>query len=614
MSKSYKYIIDVAANNQKFVTGMQTVTRQVAQTDQQVRSMQAQVNSTVKSFRNIALVASAAGAVTAGFMSLIQNAPEAYNVQAQAEQALLTGLKGRVDVQRRLIKQASELQGRTLFGDEETVRAQSLIAMFVKEEEHITRLIPLVQDFAQVKQMSLASAADLVTKTFASSTNALARYGIEIEGSAGSAERLESIIGKLNDAYGGQAEDAAGVGTGAITQLKNAYSDLGEEIGRLMVSQTNQANSFVRLLTNMTKGISGFTAKMATLTDTGLSFSQAFVSAFFATDDDIEVLNTALTHTKVRVDSLDNSTKNFNATTDQSKGKIYSLNELQQKQVDTYGQINERLKQYNDLLGVTSINNTHQIALINAEVIALQAKKKALDGMSTVERVGNMDTMSGLPTGLVTYSGEGSEALADMQNFINGNIEAVKALQFAWMDFGSQYDTILQGMYDGFEDITMMHVVAGDFINQMMSTAKEGAGSFEEFAKAIGSAARSSINAFIAEGVAGAVSTALAKSGIPFPLNMVAGAVAAAGATTLLNAAIPKFANGGIVSGPTIGMIGEYPGAKSNPEVIAPLNKLRDMINPSGGTTVIMPDGIDIDGYKLRILLKKVEKSLAYRS
>jgi hypothetical protein len=46
---------------------------------------------------------------------------------------------------------------------------------------------------------------------------------------------------------------------------------------------------------------------------------------------------------------------------------------------------------------------------------------------------------------------------------------------------------------------------------------------------------------------------------------------------------IPGFASGGIVSGPTMAMVGEYPGAKTNPEVIAPLDKLRSMI---GGNTV----------------------------
>jgi len=45
------------------------------------------------------------------------------------------------------------------------------------------------------------------------------------------------------------------------------------------------------------------------------------------------------------------------------------------------------------------------------------------------------------------------------------------------------------------------------------------------------------------------------------------------------------FADGGIVSGPTMGLVGEYPGAKTNPEVIAPLDKLRSMM---GGQNVVV--------------------------
>ena len=46
---------------------------------------------------------------------------------------------------------------------------------------------------------------------------------------------------------------------------------------------------------------------------------------------------------------------------------------------------------------------------------------------------------------------------------------------------------------------------------------------------------------------------------------------------------ISSFADGGIVSGPTLGLVGEYPGARTNPEVIAPLDKLRGML---GGQAV----------------------------
>lgn len=67
---------------------------------------------------------------------------------------------------------------------------------------------------------------------------------------------------------------------------------------------------------------------------------------------------------------------------------------------------------------------------------------------------------------------------------------------------------------------------------------------------------------------------------LPFPWNIVAIGAAVAAAMAAF-ATIPKFANGGIVSGRTLAEVGEYPGASSNPEVIAPLSKLKDMISGS---------------------------------
>jgi hypothetical protein len=52
------------------------------------------------------------------------------------------------------------------------------------------------------------------------------------------------------------------------------------------------------------------------------------------------------------------------------------------------------------------------------------------------------------------------------------------------------------------------------------------------------------------------------------------------------------FAKGGIVYGPTNALVGEYAGARTNPEVIAPLNKLKKLIEPaSGGYTNVTVGG-----------------------
>jgi len=56
------------------------------------------------------------------------------------------------------------------------------------------------------------------------------------------------------------------------------------------------------------------------------------------------------------------------------------------------------------------------------------------------------------------------------------------------------------------------------------------------------------------------------------------------------NMAFPakKFANGGVISGPTMGLMGEYPGAANNPEVVAPLDKLKTLIGSGSGGQFVL--------------------------
>lgn len=74
-----------------------------------------------------------------------------------------------------------------------------------------------------------------------------------------------------------------------------------------------------------------------------------------------------------------------------------------------------------------------------------------------------------------------------------------------------------------------------------------------------------------------------AHASIPFVgFGIASGFVSAATAMVEAIGVMP-FAKGGVVSGPTLALVGEYAGASNNPEVIAPLDKLRSLIQPQGG-------------------------------
>jgi hypothetical protein len=73
---------------------------------------------------------------------------------------------------------------------------------------------------------------------------------------------------------------------------------------------------------------------------------------------------------------------------------------------------------------------------------------------------------------------------------------------------------------------------------------------------------------------------------------------------------VTGFANGGIISGPTMGLVGEYPGARQNPEVIAPLNKLQSIIGKSSnGGNIKVTGEVRVDGQDLLIAIERANET-----
>ena len=73
---------------------------------------------------------------------------------------------------------------------------------------------------------------------------------------------------------------------------------------------------------------------------------------------------------------------------------------------------------------------------------------------------------------------------------------------------------------------------------------------------------------------------------------------------------VPKFAQGGIVKSPTLGLMGEYAGARSNPEVIAPLNKLNSMMGSNQSATRVDVGGsFELSGENLIVALDRAQET-----
>jgi len=173
------------------------------------------------------------------------------DVQAKAEAKVQQALKTTNQAVgynfRQLADYASELQGKTLFGDETILDKSTarLLAFTNITGENFKRTQALALDLATALEMDLGSASLQLGKALsdpATKLSSLSRAGITFSkeqtevikqlaetGNVAKAQGL--ILDELEKKFGGQAEAAARTGLGAVQQLKNAWGDFLEQIG-----------------------------------------------------------------------------------------------------------------------------------------------------------------------------------------------------------------------------------------------------------------------------------------------------------------------------------------------------------------------------------------------
>ena len=176
---------------------------------------------------------------------------------------------------------------------------------------------------------------------------------------------------------------------------------------------------------------------------------------------------------------------------------------------------------------------------------------------------------------------------------ISSLTDALQGNRGAWETITSVVDAAIQ-IYQGVSSIiaiinaltaataTSNTVVAASGVATATATAAKVAAAPEEVAAATVSTIAVKAQAMAYRELAASEFMA-AHASIPF-----AGAGIAAGFIAMMeglvaSVAVTPFANGGLVYGPTLALMGEYGGASSNPEVIAPLDKLKSLIGDAGG-------------------------------
>ena len=146
-------------------------------------------------------------------------------------------------------------------------------------------------------------------------------------------------------------------------------------------------------------------------------------------------------------------------------------------------------------------------------------------------------------------------------------------------------------------------------LGEFSSSVEDGVSSFKELAQAAVRAATVIVKTLIQQGVAAAIANTLKGATgllglLAIPIAGAAGSLAAGLFSSLIGKiTAPKLALGGLAYGETLATVGDNPNAAIDPEVIAPLSKLKSILGDGGGGTLEER----ISGNDLLILLNRAQ-------
>lgn len=644
--------------------------------------------------------------VTAPLAALGTMSVMAWDKQAKAMAQVETGLRttgGAAGFAKdELLSMASELQGKTLFGDEEILQSATaqLLTFTSVAGEQFARAQAAALDLSTRLNTDLKSSAIMVGKALndpIQGLTAMRRVGIQftedqqamIRAMVDSGQVMEAqkvILSELERQYGGSAE-AAVVGAGKLVQLKNILGDISEEFGRIIMEALDPFIEKIKVLATgffsldeSTKRtivvVAGLAAAIgpALLAITGLikvtrimiTTLSALASPVTLVVAGIAALAAGAIYLWQNWDAMKERISDWGWWRNMLIGMVQFLAKMAPQILDM---LTYPLRKVAEIFGIEfpTLTSALDPLISKLDLLKTEPKKyensfgsfgaamkgavndagkalglfasKSKDGLDEIKSaaIGATQAVAGIGSGGEGGTGGSASAppvlsaMGNKKSFdpaLWGDIakDAIARKQSGSQDFESdklmEYADNYQAMADRMgetsmrlqETMQMVGNAVGDVFSNMgyrivdsLGLAEHG---FQGFARMMIQTVTQLVSMFLAQSIASAIAGASQSAAATGPLAIFtqpAFIATAVGGILAAFAAIPKFAQGGLAYGPMLAMVGDNPNAKADPEIIAPLSKLRGMMGFS--ETGLVQDRIELDGEKMYVLFKRVERN-----
>jgi len=584
-------------------------------------------------------------ALTAPLGIMAAQSMRAFDEQAKAIAQVEAGLKSTGNAvgftSKQLQQMASDLQNKTIFGDEEILKGATaqLLTFTNIAGDNFARTQAVALDLATRLDGDLKSASIQLGKALndpVSNLTALSRAGIQfsddqkevIKSLAETGQLAEAqtiILDELEKQYGGSAEAAAKAGLGPFKQLQNTIGDISEEFGRLI-------NEF---LAPIIPKIQQLAKSFASLNDRQKKVLLT-VGAIAAAAGPIVLFASALFKARIAMAALNAvmAANPIGAVVAGTLLLVAAFATLKASQKTTREETEKfiiRTKELEQAQQILALNTKRRA--LETELAQLKTAKAAEEAATQVGALGDKfekniarnnvgrftDQISDLEGSILDLKkatagamfGEGSViSLSDLPGAEEDPVDKEVVQSIERLHQAHARATVevenhalknrgLKGSYDSLNET--LGPVIGRFREMGMFMAEQLPGMFQsaftalsQGTKAFGEFMMQTLQRLLIKAAALAATFLVlsALMGGPTGVAELTGGKAGFGAFMSAGFGFTPMADGGIVSGPSHILAGEYPGAKSNPEVIAPLSKLKGMMG--GGNLSARVSGRDL--------------------
>lgn len=668
-----------------------------AEAEKEIKKLERKVGDFGKSMKRVGTAMSTY--ITAPLVAAKALAVSAADTQMQAEARLLTALKGRKEVQDRLIAQAAQLQSKSIYGDETIIEQQAFLAALGLTERQIGATINAAVQLSAALGMDLNSATRNLAKTYSGLAGELGESIPALRNLTAEQMKAGGAIEYVNANYKGFAETAAQTGKGPLQQLMNTLGDIAELFGATLVPVIQKVatklkeiaerfkqlsprarevittiaavaaafgpllvvggkligslKSIIAVLPLLKAGlatvsagpigvaIAGFTALAAVLATVN---KEAKSVSEFLKGRGSERIDEAYNLAQQLYNRPEMSTKELQRIRDDQRQMmndeanrytVESGGQMTQAQIDALGayqgtiraldeiiaarqrdnevvadsiglipQLEAKIKNLNEALNRATDKTT--IAKINADLEKTRQELEELRKLKPVELkviVKHED---------ITV-GAGFKSVAPKKGKLIGNFRISDEEKQEMLDAVNEFEDLNERIVSILKgSVAETAMLLGEGLGALFSGTKfDWANKLLEL---LGTTLKKLGQALIQYGTAMMAFKVSLKEAFKNPwIPIAAGIAAVAAGAVLVNVAKNpvKLATGGLAYGPTLAVVGDNPGASSDPEVVAPLSKLSKYLG--GGQKLELSGNIEwvLEGDSLRAVLNRENVRLA---